>query len=120
MATSSNIYPSGPQLCEKARLIAEQLCIYNFKASNRWLDRWKKHYDVHRMKINGESGDVSRETVDSWKELLPELVRGYSAENVWNLDETGCFWCALPEHGFGKKGFSVTEGKRLNDIIQFA
>ena len=24
MATSWNIYPSGPQLCEKARLIAEQ------------------------------------------------------------------------------------------------
>ena len=35
MATSWNIYPFGPQLCEKARLIAEQLCIYNFKASKR-------------------------------------------------------------------------------------
>ena len=57
------------------------------------------------MKINGESGDVSGETVDSWKELLPELVRGYSAENIWNLDEIECFWRALPEHGFGKKGF---------------
>ena len=35
VATARNIYPSGPQLCEKARLIAEQLCIYNFKASNK-------------------------------------------------------------------------------------
>ena len=81
------------------------------------------------MKISGESGDVSGETVDSWKEQLPELVRGYSAENIWNLDETGCFWCALPEHGFGekgsqckggKKGLSVKEGKRLNNVLQFA
>ena len=74
-----NIYPSRPQLCEKARLIAEQLCIYNFKASNGWLDRWKKRYDIHRMKIIGESGNVSGET---WKERLPELVRGNSAEHI--------------------------------------
>ena len=64
------------------------------------------------MKINEESGDVSGETVDSWKERLPELVRGYSAENIWNLDETGCFWRALPEHGFGKKGSQCKGGKK--------
>ena len=87
MATSWNISPSRPQLCEKAKLIAEQLCIYNFKASNRTRNTLslKKKYELiemnrknprltsrilARMKINGESGDVSGETVDSWKELL--------------------------------------------------
>lgn len=39
LACSKNIYPSGPQLCEKAREIAEQLSVSNFKASNGWLDR---------------------------------------------------------------------------------
>ena len=34
LATTRNIYPAGPQLCEKARQIAEQLDIDNFKASN--------------------------------------------------------------------------------------
>ena len=34
LATARNIYPSGPQLCEKARQIAEQLGIDSFKASN--------------------------------------------------------------------------------------
>ncbi len=105
-------YPSGPQLCEKAKLIAEQLSFHNFKASIGWLDCWKKRYDVHRMKVCGESGDVSGETVDSWKERLPELVHGYSAENIWNLDETGCFWRALPEYGFGKKGSQCKGGKK--------
>ena len=55
------------------------------------------------MKVNGESGDVTGETVDSWKERIPELVWGYSEEDIQNLDETGCFWQALPEYGFGQK-----------------
>jgi hypothetical protein len=82
LATARNIYPAGPQLCEKAKQIAETLGVDHFKASNGWLDRWKKRYDVHKMKVSGESGDVSGETVASWKERIPELVRGYSAERI--------------------------------------
>ena len=65
LATTRNIYPGGPQLCEKAKQIADQLGVDNFKASNGWFDRWKKRYDIHRMKINGESGDVSGDTIVS-------------------------------------------------------
>ena len=60
------VYPVGPQLCEKAKEMAKHLGIPNFKASNGWLNRWKRRYNVKRMKITGESGDG--ETVDSWKE----------------------------------------------------
>ena len=115
LATTHNIYPAGPQLCEKARQIAEKLGVDHFKA---WLDRWKKRYDIHKMKINGQSGDVAGETITSWRERIPELLRGYSAENVWNLDETGCFWRALPEHGFGRKGSLCKGGKRLNKDLR--
>ena len=93
-------------------MIADQL-VNNFKASNGWLDRLKKHYDICKIKICGESVDVSGETVASWKERLPEILHGYSANNIWNLDETGCFWRALPEHGFGKKGSLCKGGKKV-------
>ena len=63
-----NIYPVGSQLCEKAKQIAERLQKPHFKAFNGWLDRWKKPYNIRQVKINGESGEVSRATVDSWKE----------------------------------------------------
>ena len=96
------------------RLIADQLGVPNFKASNGWFNRWKKHYDIHEMKINGESGDVAEEIVALWRERIPELLAGYSAENVWNLDEIGCFWRALPGYGFGKKGLCARLGRRLN------
>ena len=77
----------------------------------------KKRYDIHKMKINGESGDVAGETVASWRERIPELLRGYSAENVWNLDKTGCIWRALPEHGFGKKGSLCKGGKKAKQRL---
>ncbi len=69
IATAHNIYPSGPQLREKAKQIAE--------------------------------------TVDSWKERIPELVRGYYAEDILNLDETGCFGVPFLSMVLEKR-FSVT------------
>ena len=112
LAVSRNIYPMGPQLCEKAKEITELLGVPNFKASNRWLDRWKKRYNMKKMKINEEAGDVRGEMVDSWKERLPELLQGYSSCDIWNLDETACFWKALPDHGFGKKKSQCIGGKK--------
>ena len=108
LACSKNIYPVGPQLCEKAKEIAEHLQFTSFKASNGWLDRWKKQYNIKQVKIHGESGEVSGATVESWKERIPELLQEYASENIWNLNETGCFWWALPNHGFSKKGSERT------------
>lgn len=54
----SKFYLVGPQVCEKAEEIAECLGISVYKASNRWLNRWKKRYDIRHVKIHGESGRV--------------------------------------------------------------
>ena len=43
---------------------------------------------MKRMRISRESGDVRGETVDSWKEEIPELLQGYSSEKIWNLNGT--------------------------------
>jgi len=55
LACSKNIYLVGSQLCEKAKQIAERFQKPEFKASNAWLDRWKKRYYIKHVKINGES-----------------------------------------------------------------
>ena len=94
---------AGPQLIEKARQIAEARGKPNFKGSNGWLTKWKARHNIKRVRICGESGDVHGETVQSLKERLPEVVRGYDKDNIWNMDETGVFWQALPETGFGQK-----------------
>ena len=78
MACSKNIYPAGPQLSEKAKEIAATLGKPDFKASNGWLDKWKKCFNITQKSIVGESGDVNPETVLSWKERLPVIVSGYT------------------------------------------
>ena len=47
-------------------------------------------------RIVGEAGDVAEETITSWMERIVELTEGYKLEDIWNMDETGCFFKALP------------------------
>ena len=80
MACSKNVYPVGPQLCEKAKEIAERFVVASFEASNGWLNQWKKRYNIRHVKINGESVEVSDLTVESWKKRLPELLHDFASE----------------------------------------
>ena len=41
--------------------------------------------------------------MSSWIERLQELKEGYSSENIWNMDESGCFFKALPDAGLVQK-----------------
>lgn len=71
----------------------------------------------HNLKcstVSGESSEVSESTTQSWKERLPEILEGYDEANVVNMDETGCFWKALPQKGFAEKGKVCQGGNRAN------
>ena len=117
LASTKNIHPSGNILMEKAREIAEKLSIPGFKASNGWLDRWKKKHNIKQLKVCGESGDVSGATVDSWKKRLPQILEGYDACDIWNLDETGVFWRALPDKGLSEQAKQCRGGKKCKQRL---
>lgn len=120
LAVSKNIYPDGPTLSEQAKKIAERLGIENFKASNGWLQKWKSLHSIKGKVISGESGEVSTDTVKAWKERLPEILEGYSLQNIFNMDETGCFWKALPEKGLAQKGKMCKGGKKPKHRLTIA
>ena len=50
--------------------------------------------------------------MDSWKERLPEILQGYEKGDIWNLNETGCFWNAPPDRGFGESQKECKGGKK--------
>ena len=100
LARQRSVPVSGPMLQEEARIIAEKMGHRQFKASNGWLEKFKKRHNIRQFTISGEAADVSDETVEGWQERLKSIMAGYKAEDVWNEDETGCFYRALPDKIF--------------------
>ena len=76
----------------EALLLAKELGNESFKASNGWLQSFKQRHNIVQLVVSGESGDVREDTVEAWLERLTTLVQGYALENIWNEDETACFF----------------------------
>lgn len=108
----SNIPVDGTMLQQEALLIAEELGITGFTTSNGWLQRFKQRYNLQKMANAGEDEDVSKETLENWNECKLEIRRGWSPENVWNMDETGSFWRGLPDTSLNEKGCRCRGGKQ--------
>ena len=108
---------SGPMIQEQALRIAERLNHADFKASNGWLDRFRKRHNITFGAVCGERGSVDNATVTSWKEKLPTILEGYAPRDIYNMDETGLFFRALPEKSLREKGDSCAGGKKSKDRI---
>ena len=93
-------------LKEEAMAIKERLQKSDFDDFSS-LDGWLKE-----RRIVGEGRDVFTQTVTSWMERINELIEGYSLENIWNMDESGCFFKATEQRGLVEKGKHAKGGKK--------
>ena len=55
--------------------------------------------------------------MDSWKERLPEILQGWQPGDIWNMDETGQFFRALPNRSLTEASQSCTGGKKSKDRL---
>ena len=113
-ALYKHIYRDGSHLKEKAREIAERLGNSSFNGRNGWFEKWKKRHNIRKVTVCGESGDVKGYTVDSWKERLPEILKGYQKEDIYNLDETVASGGLSLIKVLARKVKSVKVGKNRN------
>ncbi|XP_047505969.1 tigger transposable element-derived protein 6-like [Pieris napi] len=114
---NKNISVSGPILKEKAEEFANSLKIKNFKASNGWLQNFKKRHDLAFNKICGESASVSKSVCQEWKSELHNVVNDYDPNDVFNADETGLFFKCLPDKTLTFKNEKCHGGKHSKERL---
>ena len=65
------IYPDGAMLQQEAleiRTVLNDSNLGDFKASNGWLERFKKRFRLRQIRIVGEAGNVPITTINAWME----------------------------------------------------
>ena len=67
--------------------------------------------------ISGDSASASETVCDDWKVKLCDLISDYAPKNVFNMDETGVFYHALPDKTHCVKGEDCKGGKRSKDRL---
>jgi hypothetical protein len=84
-----------------------------FKASAGWLDSFKKRHNIVWNGVCGESKDVDESVVSEYKPKLLELISPCEPKNIYNADETGLFFRALPTKSLAVKGEKCTRCKNI-------
>ena len=69
-----------------------------FKASERWLCRYKDRHGIHCLNVQGETLSTDTSLI-SWcvKSLKGKIEeRQLCPEQIYNADKTGVYWNAMP------------------------
>lgn len=111
-AREQNVPVSGALLKEKAIRFARELQIEDFMGSDGWLDRWKTRHRVTFKMIAGEAKSCTPQMTSSWDETtLPTIISNYRLEDIYNADEFGLFYQALPDKTLHLKSEKCVGGK---------
>lgn len=113
---SSGLAVRGVEIQAAAERLAKNLDINNFKASSGWLFRFRRRHNMTNKKICGESLSADDETVEPFRKKLNDILK---AENIlpsqlYNYDETGLFWRALPDCTQASKAEKNTPGRKIS------
>ncbi|XP_016659159.1 tigger transposable element-derived protein 6-like [Acyrthosiphon pisum] len=95
---------NGPLLRQKAEDLTKKMGKDDFVATEGWFQRWKKRENISFIKTHEEQGEADFSAAQSWfKTHWTDLLSQYSPSDIFNADETGLYFRALPEHTYALK-----------------
>ena len=110
-----NITIDGPIIQAQAIKFATMLNCLDFKASSGWLEGFKKRHKISFKTIVGEAGLVDQKIIEDWFKILPELIKGYNSDDIFNGDETALFYKALPNKTMFYSGLACNNVKQIKE-----
>lgn len=119
IAKATNIPLSGPLIKQKATEIADALGIKDFSASNGWLDKFRTRHKIVFRALSGEV-DIEQELCEDWFTRLPLLLSGYEDKDIFNMDETGLLFRALPTKSMIQKSVESKGGNIAEERLTLA
>ena len=79
-----------------------------------WIYRWRQRHGIKYTTFLGEGADADVAAGTQWVEqILPQIMRDYKPDNIFNADETGIYYKRLPTKGLILKK-EVVRGSKIN------
>ena len=83
-----------------------------FEANTGWLTRFKERRNITYRKQEGERASADHHAADNWiTNTLPTLIDGYDKRNIFNADDSGLLYRALPNGTFVTSGHTPIGAK---------
>lgn len=113
---ASGIAVRGVEIQAAAERLAKQLGVNGFTASAGWLFRFRKRHNIVNRKMCGESLSADASAVEPFKKKLHSIMKeeGLGLNQVYNADETGLCWRALPDNTQASKSIRNTPGRKIS------
>ena len=108
---------SGPLLCEKALDFNKKLRgSDSFVASKGSPTNFKNRQAIRQLKLEGESLSADAKAAADFKKEFTKLLQeeGYSRDRIYNADETGLNWKALPDKTLASKTANSAPGHKVS------
>ncbi|KAG0442138.1 Tigger transposable element-derived protein 4 [Dictyocoela muelleri] len=114
---SNNIPINGVLLKQIALKISRKLNLHKLKASNGWLDRWRKKYDIKYKTLCGESKSNDDVSAEAFLKRFKKYMLKYNKEDMFNIDETSLYYKKISNKSFILPGENTKFIKRSKNRV---
>jgi len=84
----------------KAEQIAADLDINGFKGSLGYVQGWAQRHQLVNVRLHGAAGSVDMDEARLRMTAIRSTLETFDAEFIYNMDETGLFYLAVPSTSF--------------------